>query len=900
MAENKNKSGQNEQATPENQIKDAKPKQRSGTLTPMMQQYMDIKEEHPDCLLFFRLGDFYELFFDDAIIASRELEIALTGRNCGMEERAPMCGVPFHSVDAYLKRLVEKGYKVAICEQLTDPKESEGLVERGIARIVTPGTIIEETMLESDQNNFIASIAMQGGECGFAYADISTGEFALTAFRDKNQSAILDELSRINPSEVIVNKAFVEKNPEWIEELRTQYYISEYFEWAFAFNTAERNLCSHLSVQTLSGYGCDEMTSGVSAAGALLAYINETQNNALSQINRIITYQRQTNMILDATTRRNLELVETIRGGSNRKGTLLGLLNRTETAMGARLLRQWVLQPLRQKEHIDRRLSAVEEFYTQRSRMEALREKLGQIYDIERLSSRISAGGFHARDATSLARSLSALPEIKKEIEGCQAGALRDIADQFDALEDVCDVLCRAIADDPPLSIKEGDIIRSHYHEEIDTLREAATQGKKWLSQLEERERTATGIKNLRIGYNRVFGYFIEITKSHLDKAPYRYQRKQTLANSERFITQELKELETQIVGAQDKCIALEYQVFCQLRDLLEEHIPRIQKTARHLALLDAYQSFAVVAIEYGYVRPTISEDDALEIQAGRHPVVERNEKNRFIANDTLLDNENRMLIITGPNMAGKSTYMRQVALIVLMAHLGSFVPAKSAIIPITDRIFTRVGASDDLAGGQSTFMVEMTETANILQHATNRSLLIMDEIGRGTSTFDGLSIAWAVCEYIADTDKSGAKTLFATHYHELSELEGILPGVVNYRIAVKEMGEEIVFLRKIVRGGTDKSFGIEVARLAGLPVEVVDRARQILRKLEEADLNHPKEKMVASKAQMDLFAAPAVSEARLSSVLENLRTLDIDELTPREALDMLYQLQASAQAEEA
>lgn len=870
-------------------------KAKTKGLTPMMQQYLSVKEENPDCLLFFRLGDFYELFFEDAITASQELEIALTGRDCGLEERAPMCGVPYHAADSYLKRLVEKGYKVAICEQLSDPKDSVGIVERGIIRIVTPGTLTEEDMLQSDQNNFIVALSEESQRFGFAYADISTGEFALTEFSNTGQQSLLEELSRIRPSEIVIAPEFAQTHEALIELLEKTAYVSIYADWAYENKTAERNLCTHLNVASLSGFGCDEMIAGISAAGALLAYINETQKNALLQINRIKSYRRENHMILDSSTRRNLELTETLRGGSNKKGTLLGLLDRTKTAMGARLLRQWVQQPLYKKAQIEKRQAAVEEFSKQRMLSDTLREQLRAVHDLERLAGRISGGSFHARDAVSLEKSLEKLPDICQEITLCRSEALQEISNDLDPLADVCDLLSRAMIDEPPLSLKEGNLIRDGYNEEVDRLRKAATQGKNWLRDLEERERQSTGIKNLRIGYNRVFGYYIEVTKSYLDKVPYRYQRKQTLANAERFFTQELKELETQILGAEDKLVALEYEMFCALRTILEEQISRIQSTARTVASLDVYTALADVALECDYVKPEIVENGALEIYEGRHPVVERSEKGRFVANDTMLSDEERLLIITGPNMAGKSTYLRQVALIVLMAQIGSFVPARSARIPLTDRIFTRVGASDDLASGKSTFMVEMSETANILQNATSRSLLLMDEIGRGTSTFDGLSIAWAVCEYIADPQTCGAKTLFATHYHELSELEGILPGVANVRITVKEMGEDIVFLRKIVRGGSDKSFGIQVARLAGLPQEVIKRAKEILARLEQADLNHPRPSPADEQKQTDLFSfVPAAT----SQALATLAWLDIDSLSPREALDQLYQLQNLARQE--
>lgn len=850
----------------------------------MMRQYLELKEQHPDCLLFFRLGDFYELFFEDAVTASRELELVLTGRNCGREERAPMCGVPFHSVDSYIDRLIAKGYKVAICEQLTDPALSKGLVERGIVRIVTPGTVTDSSALDEKANNFVLALCKGASKIGFSAADVSTGAFSLGEIEDDAQNTrLFEELARIQPTEIIVSDAIFE-DQGLIKKLKGAYYVYGYAKWAFDPETARKNVLSHFRLADLSGYGCEDMTEGVCAAGALLAYLNETQKNSLEHINAISVYRRSSFMVLDEATRRNLELTKPIREGrSARKATLLGLLDRTKTAMGGRMLRSWVNQPLTDRRAINARLDAVQAFAEDMILRAAVGDALEKVYDLERLCSRLSYGTLNARDALSLKNSLAVIPSIQNDIFASGHKALASFAEQLDPLTGLRDLLENAIAEDPPAVITEGGIIKAGYNPQIDELRQAATEGKDWLSRLEEEERSATGIKNLKIGFNRVFGYYIEVTKSNYSLVPLRYERRQTLANAERFVTPELKELEDKILGAQDRCVALEYEVFLEIRKILTEHIDRIKRNAALLAELDCYRSLASVAESYGYVRPKITDGDRLHILEGRHPVVERSVTG-FVPNDTLLDRENRVMVITGPNMAGKSTYMRQVALITLMAHIGSFVPAKKAEIPLTDRIFTRVGASDDLSFGQSTFMVEMSETANILNNVTARSLVLLDEIGRGTSTYDGLSIAWAVVEYLCDVSKIGAKTLFATHFHELSELEGLLSGVVNYRITAREVGEDVVFLRKVVRGGTDKSFGIQVARLAGIPQAVIARAKEILRKLEAAEINRSVESPEES-------APPR----KYAAVLSELAAVKPDELTPFEALGLLYELSEKA-----
>ena len=864
-------------------------------LTPMMQQYLTLKEKYSDCLLFFRLGDFYEMFFEDALTAARELDIVLTGRDCGLEERAPMCGVPYHSVDTYISRLIEKGYKVAVCEQLTDPALAKGLVERDVVRVYTPGTVIEESMLNERKNNYIAALFLCANTLGLAYCDVSTGEFTVSEFTsEKWVDELTDELARVQPTEIIANDAlFLQET--LVKRLQKNSFLECYASWAFEQEQADTRLCAHFHVASLSCFGCEKLASAISAAGALLAYLEETQKNSLAHIRKINVLRRTLYMGLDASTRRNLELTQPLRFEGSKKGTLLYLLDKTLTAMGARLLRAWLEQPLQNMDDINARLDAVEELLKKQSTREALRSALNAIYDIERLCSRIAYGTVHARDCDALRASLARLPKVLETISTLEAGEFRRIATNLDPMEDICALLNAAIVENPPISIKEGGVIRDGFNQEVDSLRSAARDGKSWIAKMEADERTATGIKNLKIGYNRVFGYYIDVTKSYQNLVPYNYQRKQTLANSERYITPELKELEEKIVGAEEKLVSLEYKLFLTLRETLAGCIERLQQDAKLISELDVYRALAQVAFENDYCRPAMQKKGAIHIVDGRHPVVERTLKDSFVPNNTLLDQkENRLLILTGPNMAGKSTYMRQVALIVLMAHVGSFVPAKKAAITVTDRIFTRVGASDNLASGQSTFMVEMSEVSNILNNATANSLLILDEIGRGTSTFDGLSIAWAVLEYIADTAKCGAKTLFATHYHELTELEGKLPGIKNYRISVKEVGDDIIFLRRIVRGGADKSFGVQVARLAGLPDEVIKRAKELLRELEAADINRGIVAELHAPAddaqQLTLFGSPAPDD-----IVESLKQMNVDALTPLEALNTLYDLHMRA-----
>ena len=871
-------------------------------LTPMMQQYVETKEQYSDCVLFYRLGDFYEMFFDDAITASRELEITLTGKNCGLEERAPMCGVPYHSVDSYLSRLVAKGYKVAICEQMEDPATAKGLVKREVVRIVTPGTTVDPQALDETKNNYIMCVAYIGDSYGVSVADVTTGEYFVTEIGDSGQ--LFDEITHLMPSELICNEAFYMSGMD-LDDLKGRLGITIYAldSWYFDDAICRRTLKEHFKVSSMEGLGIGDFDCGVIGAGALLVYLKETQKTDLVQLSHLTRYVTGKYMVLDSSTRRNLELSETLRE-KQKRGSLLWVLDKTKTAMGARMLRKQLEQPLIDKRQIEMRLDAVEELLDNAICREEMREYLTPVYDLERLLSKITYKSANPRDLTAFHSSLSMLPHIRCILEEMRSPLLREILGEMDALEDICGLIGRAICEDPPLAMKEGGIIREGYSEEVDRLRNAKTEGKDWLAKLEEEEREKTGIKNLRIKYNKVFGYYLEVTNSFKDLVPDYYTRKQTLANAERYITPRLKELEDTILGAEDKLYALEYELYCEVRDTIGQEVVRIQNTAKAVAQLDMLASLAVVAERNRYVRPKINEKGVINIKDGRHPVVEQMIPNdMFIANDTYLDDrKDRISIITGPNMAGKSTYMRQTALIVLMAQVGSFVPAASADIGIVDRIFTRVGASDDLASGQSTFMVEMTEVANILRNATRHSLLILDEIGRGTSTFDGLSIAWAVVEHISNTRLLGAKTLFATHYHELTELEGKIDNVHNYCIAVKEKGDDIVFLRKIVKGGADRSYGIQVAKLAGVPDPVIERAKEIAEELSYADIT-TRVKDIASggketkkktkkydevdMAQMSLF-----DTVRDDDVLEEIKNLDVSHLTPIDALNTLYQLQ--------
>lgn len=868
--------------------------------TPMMEQYLKVKEENPGCLLMFRLGDFYELFFDDAITASKELELTLTGRDCGQAERAPMCGVPYHAIEGYLQKLVSKGYRVAICEQMEDPKLAQGLVKREVTRIVTPGTNINSEHVEEKRNNYIMSVNRTCDRLGIAICDITTGEFFVTEFEEEDK--FWDEVAKYRPSEIIIN----EENAGGIdiERLKKSYeiFVNLYGAHHFRLERCEDVLKHHFHVHSMEGLGMSELPLSVTAAGALLDYLVETQKRDLSHISRISTYSLKQYMMLDSATRRNLELTQTLRDKS-RQGSLLWVIDYTRTAMGGRLLRKWTEQPLIDKEQIEKRLDAVECFVEDMILSEELKESLEQIYDMERLMGRIAYGNAGARDLLALKQSLRALPGIRSILELLKAPLYEEMAKDFDELKDLCDLLERSIYEEPPITLREGRLIKEGFHAEVDKLRHADVDGKSWLAQLEAKEKEATGIRTLKIGYNRVFGYYLEVSKSFMNEVPDRYIRKQTLANGERYITEELKTLEDTILGAKEKLVAMEYDLFVQVRTQVAEQLVRVQDTAGKIAQLDALRSLGEVAVANHYVKPRFVSDKkgTIEIVKGRHPVVERMMKGEaFIPNDTLLDNrEDRIAIITGPNMAGKSTYMRQVAVICLMAQMGSYVPAESARLSVVDRIFTRVGASDDLAGGQSTFMVEMAEVSNILRHATASSLLILDEIGRGTSTYDGLSIAWAVVEYISDKKTIGAKTLFATHYHELTELEGQLEGVHNYCVAIKESGEDIVFLRKIQRGCGDRSYGIEVAKLAGLPAWVVHRAQEILKELLSNSVNtgsgtaiQAKSEVVDNAFQMSLFGH---DDPKQEELIERLKNLKVLEMTPMQALQTLYELNSQA-----
>ena len=863
------------------------------SLTPMMQQYLELKEKYSDCLLFFRLGDFYEMFFDDALTASRELEIVLTGRDCGMAERAPMCGVPYHSVNSYIDRLIEKGYKVAICEQLEDPALAKGLVERDVIRVITPGTVIEEQMLPDNANNYILSVYAANGVFELAWCDVSTGDFyTMELTGERSQQELIDQLTRISPREIVANE-FLFTREALAKHITSHYYTDKKEQRFFDIERGQKTLCEHFKVVTLAGYGISDKSMPVAAAGALMRYLEDTQKNALSHITRIKVVLPEEYMGIDAATRRNLELTVPLRYDGSKKNTLLGILDKTETSMGARLLRSWVDQPLQSIEEINHRLDAVESLTAHRREHELLKQALDGVYDIERLCSRIAYGTVNARDCDSLRKTLAKVPDIYAVLMMLKdCAAINDIAEHIDPMDDIRMLLDSAIVEEPPLSVKDGGIIREGYNSEVDELRALSHGGRGSLAELESRERERTGIKNLKIGYNRVFGYYIEVTNSNKQFVPLDYQRKQTLANAERYVTPELKSLEERILGAEEKSISLEYSIFCDIRKVLLDCIDRLKNDSLLIAQLDCYSSLAKAAVDYDYCRPKLSKSGKLKIVDGRHPIVERSVKDAFIPNSTELDDKDeRIVILTGPNMAGKSTYMRQVALIVLMAHMGSFVPAKSANICLTDKIFTRVGASDSLSTGQSTFMVEMTEMANILNNATSRSLLIIDEIGRGTSTFDGLSIAWAVVEHIADKRKCGAKALFATHYHELTELEGKLEGVSNYRITVKEHGDEIIFLRRIMRGGADKSFGIQVARLAGLPYSLIERAKEILLQLEASDINNAASRVRDTLAEQVSLLGSTDGE----DILEELRKIDVNTLTPMEALSKLYELSTRA-----
>lgn len=871
--------------------------------SPMMQHYLQTKEEYPDCILFYRLGDFYEMFFEDAKIVSRELELTLTGKSCGQKERAPMCGVPFHAYESYMNRLVAKGYKVAICEQMEDPKQAKGMVRREVIRVVTPGTNINEQALDEGKNNYIMCIVSLSDQFGVATADVTTGDFFVTEVDSKRR--LLDEIYKFSPTEVVCNEALFMSGLD-IDDLKNRVGIVLYSleHWYFDDSLCENTLKEHFRVNSLEGLGLADLECGMIASGSLLKYLYETQKNSLEQISAIHPYTTGKFMVLDSSTRRNLELVETLREKAKR-GSLLWVLDKTKTAMGARMLRSFVEQPLIEKEEIEGRLDAIEELMQRAIDREELREYLNPVYDLERLLTRITYQSANPRDLTAFKSSIGMIPHIRGILLELQSKEIQGICEDMDTLEDLYTLIDAAIEEEPPITVREGGIIKDGYHEEIDRLREAKSQGKNWLAELEAKEREKTGIKNLKIKFNKVFGYYLEVTNSFKDLVPDYYTRKQTLTNAERYITPELKEMEDMILGAEDKLVQLEYELFRELREQIAKNVVRIQKTAKALAKIDVFASLALISEQNHYCRPSLNQNGRIDIKNGRHPVVEKMINNdMFIANDTYLDNQkNRISVITGPNMAGKSTYMRQTALIVLMAQIGCFVPAETADIGIVDRIFTRVGASDDLASGQSTFMVEMTEVANILRNATGNSLLILDEIGRGTSTFDGLSIAWAVVEHISNPKLLGAKTLFATHYHELTELEGKLDNVNNYCIAVKEKGDDIVFLRKIVKGGADKSYGIQVAKLAGVPDSVIERAKEIAEELGRHDIvdfteilsnkkNSATKKKKEHLDEVDLTQMSLFDAVNDNDIIEELKEIDVGNLTPIEALNKLYELQ--------
>ena len=871
-------------------------------LSPMMEQYVATKEKYKDCILFYRLGDFYEMFFDDAILASKELEITLTGKDCGMEERAPMCGIPFHAADTYINQLVKKGYKVAIGEQVEDPKLAKGLVKREVIRIVTPGTNLSSESLEESKNNYLMCISYVGKNYGISVTDLSTGVFKTCQIQQAEK--VVDEINKFQPSEVLYQAGV-----EQVEEIhavceRLQVSHTEAPDYYFNLETDEETLKRQFHINSIEGLGLKDSPACVASCGALMQYLHETQMSSLSHINHIETYSVDSFMILDSATRRNLELTETLRD-KQKRGSLLWVLDKTKTAMGARKLREFVEQPLLYKDAIEKRLDAIEAINKELIVREELREYLNTIYDLERLLTRIALKTANPRDLLAFKTSIQYLPDIYNLLRELPCERINEIYEDYDSLEDLYDLLEQAIVEEPPVSIKEGGIFKQGYRDEIDELRLAKTECKTWLADLESKEREKTGIKGLKIKYNKVFDYYFEVTNSFKSLVPDYFIRKQTLVNTERFTTDELNTLSGKILGAEDKLYALEYDCYVELREKLAAALVRVQKMAGYIAELDALCSLAYVADKNNYVRPSLNTDGVIDIKGGRHPVVEKMLANdSFVENDTYLNNaESRISIITGPNMAGKSTYMRQTALITLMAQIGSFVPAESANIGLCDRIFTRVGASDDLASGQSTFMIEMNEVANILRNATKDSLLILDEIGRGTSTFDGLSIAWAVVEYIADPNILGAKTLFATHYHELTELEGKLSSVNNFCIAVQEEGDDIVFLRKIIKGGADRSYGIQVARLAGVPEPVLKRAREICNELIDSDITtkvkdidikpalseHPKKKEARSSdyEQLSLFSSPVEM-----TIANELKTMDLNNMTPIKAMLYLQELQ--------
>lgn len=866
--------------------------------TPMMRQYFEIKNEYMDSILMYRLGDFYEMFFDDARIASKVLEITLTGRDCGQEERAPMCGVPFHSVDSYIAKLVENGYTVAICEQTEDPSAAKGIVKREVIRVITPGTIMDSAALDESKNNYLASVFMEGKGAGVSFVDITTGEISVNEFEGEDvEIQLLNEISRFSPAEIIMNLEAFEKD-SFVGRIAERFGcpVRNYYNWSFERETAKKTVVEKFGeVQpelALKGFS-------ISSLGALLMFLSETQKTELANLREVQVIETQEYMELDLYSIRNLELLETMRD-KKAKGSLLAVLNKTKTSMGGRLLRKWITMPLANCARIQNRHRAVAELVKDPILREEIIDALKPVQDIERLIAKTTYKTANCRDLLAIAQSLETLPEVKRLLSGCSSGVLQNLSRQLDVLDDVKNVICDAINPEPPISLREGNLIRDGFNPEVDTRRELMQNGVSWIKNFAEEEKEKTGIKNIKVGYNRVFGYYLEVSKQNSSDVPEYFVRKQTLSNCERYITPQIKEVEEKIVEAESQIVNMEYEMFCKVRDLVAEQVGRVQNTAQAIATVDVLCSFAYVAEKNRYVMPDMSISDRIEIKDGRHPVIE-NLTPMFIPNDTELDgNDRQIAIITGPNMAGKSTYMRQTALIVLMAQMGSFVPAASAEIGVVDRIFTRVGASDDLSAGQSTFMVEMNEVAYILDNATRKSLVILDEIGRGTSTFDGLAIAWAVVEYMANKNKCGAKTLFATHYHELTELEDRIDGVKNYCIAVKKNGDDITFLRKIIRGGADGSYGVEVAALAGVKKEVTKRAKGILKELELRDgdgaagvsaAKLPKKKVQESPEEQMLFGGFEENE-----IVAEIKGLALDNMSPMEALTKLYALKAKAE----
>ncbi|WMM26515.1 DNA mismatch repair protein MutS [Tissierella sp. MB52-C2] len=861
-------------------------------LTPMMKQYFSIKKQYDDCILFFRLGDFYEMFFEDALTASKELEITLTQRDCGMAEKAPMCGVPHHVAETYISRLVEKGYKVALCEQVEDPKVAKGIVQRDVIKVVTPGTITDQAVLDEKTNNYLVSIYFDNLGVGISYVDNSTGEMYTTEFlgeSSQNNTFLIDELGKILPSEIICNDA-INSNEKLLKILQRTInpYINDYKEDDIRKDNLESIIINHFNGKSLEDLGIDSKIYSIIATSKLIEYLYKTQKSSLEHINNLSYYRPNNYMILDINTRANLEIHETIIK-RDRKGALIGLLDKTSTSMGGRLLKKWLEQPLINIIEIEKRNNIVEYFFDNIVIMDDIKSLLRQIYDIERLASKISNGNCNARDLLSLRNSISVLPDIKKILKDLENPELINMSINLDTLDDIYSLLADSISENPPITIKEGGIIKEGYDEKLDQVKEACLKGREWLTTLEAKEKEKTGIRNLKIGFNRVYGYYFEVTKSNISLVPNYFIRKQTLTNSERYYTEELKSMEDKILGSEEKSLDLEYEIFTEIRDKIKKHIDRIQATSKIISQIDVLNAFAQVAYKLNFVKPSLNTKGIIEIVEGRHPVVESNiQSNLFIPNDTYLNTSERMVqIITGPNMAGKSTYMRQVAIITLLAHIGSFVPASSANISIVDRIFTRIGAQDNLSQGESTFMVEMNEVSNIIRSATKDSLIILDEVGRGTSTYDGLSIAWAIVEYITTNIK--AKTLFATHYHELTQLQNENDNIKNLTIVAEESGDQIIFLRKIVEGSTNKSYGIEVAKLAGINESVINRANEILSLIEGNHQININNNIKEEPRQLNLM------DYKKDYYVDRILNLDIDNITPKEALNLLYTLKEDA-----